>query len=112
MKIALIAGETSGDQLGGWLMEALKRRNPNIEFVGLGGKTMQAQGLKSLFPMEEIALMGIAEVLPHYFNIKRRVRQMVEYLEAEKPDILITIDSRGYTYRVAGMLKERGIHRP
>jgi lipid-A-disaccharide synthase len=112
MKIALIAGETSGDQLGGWLIEALKKKDPSIEFIGLGGTTMQAQGLKSLFPMEDIALMGIAEVLPHYFAIKRRVREMVEHIEAEKPDILITIDSRGFTYRVVEMLKERGIHRP
>lgn len=112
MKIALIAGETSGDQLGGWLMEALKKQRPDAGFIGLGGARMTAQGLSALFPMEEIALMGIAEVLPHYFAVKRRIREMVEYIEAEKPDILITIDSRGFTYRVVAMLRKRGIHRP
>lgn len=112
MKIALIAGETSGDQLGGWLIEALKKHQPDAQFIGLGGARMKAQGLTSLFAMEDIALMGIAEVLPHYFAIKRRVRDMVAYIEAEKPDILITIDSRGYTYRVVALLKKRGIHRP
>lgn len=112
MKIALIAGETSGDQLGGWLIESLKKRARDAQFIGLGGPRMQEQGLKSLFDMQDIALMGMAEVLPHYFAIKRRVKEMVEYLETEKPDILITIDSRGYTYRVAEMLKKRGIHRP
>lgn len=112
MKIAVIAGETSGEQLGGWLIEALKKRAPGAEFIGLGGERMQAQGLRSLFPMQEIALMGMAEILPHYFQIKRRIRQMVEYIEAEKPDILITIDSRGFTYRVAALLRKRGIHRP
>ena len=112
MKIAVIAGETSGDQLGGWLIEALKKKQPSAEFVGLGGPRMQAQGLQSLFPMEDIALMGIAEVLPHYFTVKRRIRQMVEHLEAEKPDIVVTIDSRGFTYRVVAALKKRGIIRP
>ncbi len=112
MKIALIAGETSGDQLGGWLIEALKKQRSDIEFIGLGGARMQAQGLRSLFPMEEIALMGIAEVLPHYFHIKKRIREMVEFIEAEKPETLITIDSRGFTYRVVKMLRDRGIHRP
>ena len=111
-KIAVIAGETSGDQLGGWLIEALKKQDPSITVVGLGGPRMQAQGLVSLFPMEDIAMMGMAEVLPHYFNIKRRIRQMVEHLEAEQPDIVVTIDSRGFTYRVVAELKKRGRIRP
>lgn len=112
MKIAIIAGETSGEQLGGWLIEALKKRVPAAEFIGLGGPRMQEQGLKSLFPMQEISLMGMAEILPHYFNIKRRIHDMVAYIEAEKPEILITIDSRGFTYRVVKELRKRGIHRP
>jgi lipid-A-disaccharide synthase len=112
MKIAVIAGETSGDQLGGWLIEALKKKDPTIEFIGLGGARMQEQGLKSLFPMQEIAMMGIAEVIPHYLNIKRRIRDMVAHIEAEKPEIVVTIDSRGYTYRVVAELKKRGIHTP
>ena len=112
LTIAVIAGETSGDQLGGWLMAALKRQQPTIEFIGLGGPRMQEQGLKSLFDMQEIALMGMAEVIPHYVSIKRRIREMVAYLEAEKPDIVVTVDSRGFTYRVVAALRKRGRHRP
>lgn len=112
MKIALIAGETSGDQLGGWLIEAMKKRDPSLTFIGLGGARMQAQGLTSLFPMEEISLIGFTEVLPHYFAIKERIARMVAYIEAQKPDILITIDSMGFNHRVVAALRERGIHRP
>lgn len=110
--IAVIAGETSGDQLGGWLMEALRAKRPNIQFVGLGGPMMEAQGLKSLFPMREIALMGFAEILPHIFRLKRRIREMVEYLEQQKPDIIVSIDSPGFVVRVVKQLRTRGNIRP
>lgn len=106
-KIALIAGETSGDQLGGWLMEALKAKAPNVQFVGLGGMNMRAQGLESLFPMREISLMGFAEIVPHIRNVKRRIRQMVEFIEQENPDVLVTIDSPGFATRVVRQLRER-----
>lgn len=112
MKIALIAGETSGDQLGGWLIEALKKRMPGVRYMGLGGPRMQAQGLTTLFPMEDISLIGFTEVLPHYFSIKERLIRMVKYIEQEKPDILITIDSMGFNHRVVKLLRDRGIHRP
>lgn len=110
--IAFIAGETSGDQLGGWLMAALKQRAPNARFIGLGGAMMEAQGLTSIFPMREIALMGFAEVLPHVLRLKRRIREMVAFIEREKPDILITIDSPGFTVRVVKALRKRGVARP
>lgn len=109
LTIALIAGETSGDQLGGWLMAALRTRSPDAKFVGLGGPMMAAQGLTSLFPMSDIALMGFAEILPHLCNLKRRIHEMVVYLEQVKPDILITIDSPGFTVRVVKALRQRGI---
>lgn len=112
MKIALIAGETSGDQLGGWLMQALRAKRPDIRFVGLGGPEMQAQGLVSLFPIAEIALIGIAEVLPHARNILRRIRQMVDHLEAEKPDLILSIDVPGFALRVLKLLHARGVIRP
>jgi lipid-A-disaccharide synthase len=114
MKIAIIAGETSGDQLGGWLMEAIKNyaHTEHQTFIGLGGERMQAQGLQSLFPMQEIALIGFTEVLPHYAAIRARINRMVEYIEIEKPDILITIDSAGFNFRVVNALRKRGHHRP
>ncbi len=110
--IAFIAGETSGDQLGGWLMEALKKRLPNARFIGLGGAMMEAQGFNSIFPMREISLMGFAEILPHIFRLKRRIREMVAFIECEKPDVLITIDSPGFTVRVVKALRKRGLVRP
>lgn len=121
MKIALIAGETSGDQLGGWLMSGIRYQvsgigaadsRSDLQFIGLGGERMMAQGLQSLFPMQEISLIGFTEVLPHYFMIRTRITRMVEYLEAEKPDALITIDSAGFNFRVVNAIRKRGIIRP
>jgi len=111
-KIAVIAGEVSGDQLGGWLMQALKKRQPEIQFIGLGGANMQAQGLSSLFPIRDIALIGIAEVLPHVRTITRRIREMVAFLEQEQPDMIITIDVPGFALRVLKQLHARGKIRP
>ncbi len=112
LKIALIAGEVSGDQLGGWLMQALKARRGDIHFVGLGGDMMAAQGLQSLFPIREIALIGIAEILPHIRNITRRINQTVEFLERENPDMILTIDVPGFALRVLKKLHARGKIRP
>ena len=111
-KIAIIAGEVSGDQLGGWLMEALKKRRPDIHFIGLGGENMQAQGLTSLFPIRDIALIGIAEILPHIRTITRRIRETVEFLEREKPDMIISIDVPGFALRVLKQLHANGKIRP
>lgn len=109
MRIALIAGEASGDQLGGWLMAALKAKRPDMQFIGIGGPMMQAQGITSLFPIRDINLIGIAEVLPHALTIKRRIRETVAFLEREQPDIVITIDSPGFALRVLKQLRARGI---
>ncbi len=100
LKIALIAGEVSGDQLGGWLMEAIKKRRPDTVFLGVGGTMMADQGLNSLFPLRDIALMGLAEILPHIRKLSRRIRETVAFLEHEKPDMIITIDSPGFALRV------------
>lgn len=110
MKITLIAGEASGDRLGARLMKALS--SEPVEFTGIGGPMMQEQGLSSLFPMQEIALMGFAEILPHVFRLKRLIRRTVEFIEREKPDVLVTIDSPGFNFRVVKMLREREMHRP
>jgi len=106
--IAFIAGETSGDQLGGWLMAALKTRRPDIAFIGLGGPMMEAQGLTSIFPIADINLIGITEILPHVFTIKRRIREMVEFIEREQPEVVVSIDSPGFVLRVVKQLRTRG----
>jgi lipid-A-disaccharide synthase len=112
LTIAFIAGETSGDQLGGWLIAALRAKSPQAHIIGLGGPMMEAQGLKSIFPMQEIALIGMAEVLPHLRTITRRIREMVAFIEREQPDIVVSIDSPGFVLRVVKKLRARGVTRP
>lgn len=119
-KIALIAGEASGDRLGARLMAALRRHasvnalrgEEEICFLGIGGAMMEEQGLSSLFPMQEISLMGFAEILPHIFRLRRRIAETVAFIEREKPEVVVTIDSPGFNFRVAKALRERGLHRP
>ncbi|WP_158968200.1 lipid-A-disaccharide synthase [Chachezhania sediminis] len=106
MKAFLIAGEASGDALGGALMAGLRELAPGIAFDGVGGPLMQAQGLVSRFPMDELSLMGLAEVLPKYFHLKRRIRETADAVIATKPDVLITIDSPDFCLRVARLVKE------
>lgn len=107
--IFLIAGEPSGDLLGGRLMAALKAATGGqVRFAGIGGELMAAEGLRSLFPIGELSVMGLVEVLPHIRNIRRRLRQTVAAAEAARPDALVTIDSPGFTLRVSRRLKGRG----
>ncbi len=105
MRVFLIAGEPSGDRLGGALMEGLRGLMPEVRFDGIGGAQMQAQGLQSLFPMDELSIMGIAEVLPKYAHLKRRIRETARAVIAAQPDVLITIDSPDFCLRVARLVK-------
>lgn len=98
--IYLIAGETSGDVLGGRLMRAIRSRLPGARFVGIGGPEMQAQGITSLFPMSDLSLMGIAEILPHIPKLLRRIRETADDIRQRKPDIVITIDAPDFCFRV------------
>lgn len=104
MKAFMIAGEVSGDKLGGALMAGLQSLE-DVEFSGVGGPLMQAQGLSSLFPMDELSVMGLAEILPKYRQLKRRIAQTAAAVIAQKPDVLITIDSPDFCLRVAKIVK-------
>ena len=107
--IYLIAGEPSGDFLGARLMAALKLRSlGKARFAGIGGAAMAAQGLESLVPMGELAIMGVAEVLPQARQIFRRVRETVADINRTRPAALVTIDSSGFTWRVAQRLRNQG----
>jgi lipid-A-disaccharide synthase len=107
--IFVIAGEPSGDALGGALMAALRERTGGaIRFAGIGGERMAEQGLRTLVPMRELAIMGIAEVLPRARQILRRVRETADTVIAMRPDAVVTIDSSGFTWRVAERLRKRG----
>ncbi len=103
-RVFLIAGEASGDRLGAALMAGLKSLGP-VEFSGVGGPLMQAEGMESLFPMDELSVMGLAEILPKYPALRRRMIQTADAVLAEKPDVLITIDSPDFCLRVAKRVK-------
>ncbi|GFE66830.1 lipid-A-disaccharide synthase [Litoreibacter roseus] len=105
MKLYLIAGEPSGDSLGAALMAGLKQLRPDVTFIGIGGPLMQAEGLTSLFPMDELSVMGLAEVLPRLRHLFRRRNQAVADILKQIPDALITIDSPDFCLRVARKVK-------
>ncbi|WP_342071107.1 lipid-A-disaccharide synthase [Yoonia algicola] len=105
MKVFVIAGEASGDKLGAALMAGLKTLRPEVVFDGVGGPLMQAEGLDSRFAMEELSVMGLAEILPKYRALKARIRQMAEAIITTQPDVLITIDSPDFCLRVARLVK-------
>ncbi|WP_282118470.1 lipid-A-disaccharide synthase [Ruegeria atlantica] len=105
MRVFVVAGEPSGDRLGGALMEGLRALVPGVEFQGVGGPLMQAQRLDSLFPMSELSVMGLVEVLPKFFHLKRRISETAQAVLDSNPDVLITIDSPDFSLRVAKLVK-------
>lgn len=105
IRLFLIAGEPSGDMIGARLMQSLKKLNPDISFSGIGGSRMQAAGLQSLFPMTELSVMGLTEVLPRLPALIGRIGQTVEEIRKTKPTALITIDSPDFCFRVAKKVK-------
>lgn len=108
-RIFLVAGEHSGDALGGKLMSALKARcgAGAVTFAGVGGEDMTREGLTSLFPMEDVAVMGPAHILPALPRLVRRVYQTVAAGIAFKPDIAVIIDSPEFTHPIAKRLRKR-----
>jgi lipid-A-disaccharide synthase len=108
--IFIVTGETSGDHLAGRLMAALKRQTAGrISFAGVGGAQSESQGLKSLFPMSELSLVGLAEILPHLPRLIGRIRQTAAAARDLKPDAVVTIDSPGFSFRLAHHLRGSGI---
>jgi lipid-A-disaccharide synthase len=98
--IYLVAGEASGDVLGARLMIALRQLHPELSFAGIGGAMMAASGMTSLFPMQELSLMGLVEILPNISRLKRRLDQTAADIAARKPAIIVTIDSPGFSLRL------------
>lgn len=107
LRIGIVAGEVSGDLLGGDLIAALREtyRGP-IDLVGVGGDALERQGLKSLFDFSELSIMGISQVLKRLPSLLRRIRQTADALIAARPDVLVIIDSPDFTHRVARRVRK------
>lgn len=105
LKLFLVAGEPSGDRLGGALLQGLKDIDVAVEAHGVGGPMMAGQGLASIFPYEDLAVMGLAEILPKYFHLKRRIAQTAQAVADSGAEALITIDSPDFGLRVAKLAR-------
>ena len=100
----LVAGEPSGDLLGAALMRALQQQSPGITFSGIGGPQMEGEGMTSLVPMADLAVMGLVEILPRLRTLRRHMDTAVAAARAREPDALVTIDSPGFNLRLAKRL--------
>lgn len=109
MRIAIVAGETSGDMLGSGLIAELKEQFPEASFEGVGGPLMEQQGLKSFFPMERLAVMGLFEILGRLFELIKIRRHLVKYWLKNPPDVFIGIDAPDFNLGLEEQLKSAGI---
>lgn len=117
LRIALVAGEYSGDHLGGALMHALvdfsnRGMIPPVSFVGVGGDDMKAAGLNSLFPLSDVAVMGPIAIAARLPKLVRRVYQTVDHIVQSAPDVLVIIDSPEFTHPIAKRVRAKAPHIP
>ena len=109
MRILISAGEASGEMYGAQLIEALRRRDPSLEFFGVGSDRMRAAGCDTVVDSKDLAVVGITEILSHLPKIWRLFRHLIREADQRKPDLAIVIDSPAFNWRVAREMKKRGI---
>ena len=107
LTVAIVVGEESGDKLGADLIKAIRKTEPEVQFGGVAGERMKELGVESLFPMSDIAVMGVSAVIARLPLILRRRRQTIAGLYELKPDILVIVDSPGFTHSVARKLSKK-----
>lgn len=113
LKIYLVAGEPSGDALGARLMRAMKKKTDNeVEFFGLGGDMMESEGLKPLFDISDLAIMGLAEIIPSIPKVLKRIKQTVDDIVNIHPDVIVTIDSWSFASRVQKAVRKKNLGIP
>lgn len=106
-KIFIIAGEASGDNIGASLVREIKKLNPNIQFKGIAGPQMLEQGVESIFPMQDVSVMGITDVLRKFFPLRKKLYQTFEEACGFEPDMVITIDFGGFNFRFVKMMRKK-----
>lgn len=109
VRIGIVAGEASGDLLGSHLIQALKKKCPEIEFVGIAGPKMMGEGAQSLFPMERLSVRGYVEVIKHLFGLLRLRKQLLAHFLNNPPDLFIGIDAPDFNFWLEKQLKNKGI---
>lgn len=108
LKVYIIAGEASGDRLGADAMRQIKYAfGEETEFHGIAGPLMQKEGMKSLFPMDELSIMGVFEIAPRLIHILKRIKQTILNIEETNPDVVLTIDAPDFSFRVQKGVKTR-----
>ncbi|KAK4264975.1 hypothetical protein QN277_026086 [Acacia crassicarpa] len=108
LRVFIVAGEVSGDSMASRFMASLKNLSPfPVRFAGVGGHKMSSEGLKSLFPMEDISVMGIWELLPYLYTIRVKLKETVEAAAKFDPHVVLTVDSKGFSFRFLKQLRAR-----
>ena len=106
-KIFILTGEESGDMLASKVIDNLKKLNPNIEYLSVGGENLKKLGIKSIYDLKEITYLGFTSVILNILKIKKKINNTVQAIEKFQPDILFTVDSPDFTLRVAEKVKKK-----